>query len=604
MEGPLHSYRRGEGEPAAIEPELVEGVLEEICELRRTLEAGAHGTPERRIETTFLQLVLQRVWEAECARGSEVMRLSTLQQLGGAETIVKGHLDSVMNMLNGRERDAWAKGFRMLVTSTGRKIALSLEDIAGGEEVQQRQLESGLKPLEQGRILRAVPTAGDAGYEIFHDALARPILDWRRRWVDIREKRRSNRRAVLYAVLALLGLGLLAFVVWAFGRNHDAGRSEKEARVLTLAAAADHQLETRPDLAAQFAYQAYRESQEIEHRDLALRALARAETPNTLRVLASSPVPDQVAFSGADELAVTTGNGGFERWDLDDGRPLASLPGAKGSRFRAMALSPDGEEALAVGRDNQVRLWDLHGGSDPSWTIDLPFTPMSAAFSPDGTTVAIGGAGSVGLYDRSSGSARTMRHSSNDRSARLAFSTDGRRLASVDHSGVLLFGVARGRFSSSLHRFVRPNDPISEYSQGGPVAAVAVAGSTVVIAEDGAFVRLNTRSRRWTTMSTTVPVRSLAFSPDGKRLAAGSNHTIRIFRTDTWRRAIDNLVGHTNWVNGVAFSPDGRTLASTGVDGSVRLWSVTLPSSSGSRVHSSGALAFSADRGIDRLGHH
>ncbi|MBM4258915.1 MAG: hypothetical protein FJ147_23805 [Deltaproteobacteria bacterium] len=68
-------------------------------------------------------------------------------------------------------------------------------------------------------------------------------------------------------------------------------------------------------------------------------------------------------------------------------------------------------------------------------------------------------------------------------------------------------------------------------------------------------------------------VRSVAWSPDGSRLASGSDdQTVRVWEVSSGR-ALRTLAGHQNFVQSVAWSPDGSHLASGSADGEVRLWS-------------------------------
>ena len=67
-------------------------------------------------------------------------------------------------------------------------------------------------------------------------------------------------------------------------------------------------------------------------------------------------------------------------------------------------------------------------------------------------------------------------------------------------------------------------------------------------------------------------VSCLAFSPDGKTLAVGSNQGSLKLWDVADAKEIAVLKGHDNGVSCLAFTPDGKTLASGGHDKPIRLW--------------------------------
>jgi len=183
-----------------VETALVEAVIEQVRRGRVTI--GDTAAPElaatgpSRVETAYLQLVMKRLWDEEAAAGSPRLRLETLRRLGGADAIVRGHLDDVMDEMGEEQRDAAAAAFRFLVTSSGRKIALSSGDLREFAEVPAASLEAALEHLERERILRPVPSSEDGGvarHEIYHDVLAPAVLDWRRRHVEQRRREEADR---------------------------------------------------------------------------------------------------------------------------------------------------------------------------------------------------------------------------------------------------------------------------------------------------------------------------------------------------------------------------------------------------------------------------
>lgn len=103
------------------------------------------------------------------------------------------------------------------------------------------------------------------------------------------------------------------------------------------------------------------------------------------------------------------------------------------------------------------------------------------------------------------------------------------------------------------------------------VVGIACAGCS--------YERPPQRSERAILSGHSYVVWSVAFSPDGNRLATASGDTlIKLWNVRTGREEA-TLKGHSHQVSCVAFSPDGSILASGGSygDNSVRLWQATSP---------------------------
>ncbi|HJZ57134.1 MAG TPA: hypothetical protein VKE74_19345 [Gemmataceae bacterium] len=170
----------------------------------------------------------------------------------------------------------------------------------------------------------------------------------------------------------------------------------------------------------------------------------------------------------------------------------------------------------------------------------------------------------------------------------LAVSPDGRWLVAVGVSGFFsrwdLRKVKSGRKSArpiEAAPLVLGREDEDEDWEGGDVVALALSPDGKVLATgatDGEVQLFNLRSRKQ--VATLQPpaeekrrkdawVRGLAFSPDGKRLAARSVKWVTIL--DTAGKAAAARLG-AGEVTDVAFHPDGTRLLTGGADERVCVW--------------------------------
>ena len=136
--------------------------------------------------------------------GSRVLRLQTLESLGGAEQIVRTHLDATMRGLPEATAGRRGAGLPLSRDPVGdedrSRRCRSRRAHRSPEERLEPVLCAGSRPA---RCASCRPV-GDGEYEIYHDALAGPILDWRARWEEHQRRRRWRLRAAFVSSAAIM----------------------------------------------------------------------------------------------------------------------------------------------------------------------------------------------------------------------------------------------------------------------------------------------------------------------------------------------------------------------------------------------------------------
>lgn len=207
---------------------------------------------------------------------------------------------------------------------------------------------------------------------------------------------------------------------------------------------------------------------------------------------------------------------------------------------------------------------------------------VSVAFSPDGKTLAIAGM-SVCVADLATRQIRSTQPTDQGIATCVAFSPGGRILASTDNLGeVLLWPPATRAHTATLGW-----DPNWTTDGNSNVHAHSVAfspdGRTLAAGYDGVPVQLwDVAPRKSTALNSgdlDPTAGSVAFSPDGKSLAIGGSPGAQIWDVANRILTYGSTTPDFTAVGQVAFSPDSRTLAISGVANKITLYNLATHAS-------------------------
>jgi WD40 repeat protein/serine/threonine protein kinase len=261
---------------------------------------------------------------------------------------------------------------------------------------------------------------------------------------------------------------------------------------------------------------------------------------------------------------------------LEGARLVVAVPGGK---IRALALSPSGGQiAVCCGDHNLVYLYGPATGRLEAVLRGHSAPATSVAYRPDGKQIATAGNDqTIRLWDPATGQQAGLLKAKIapprlDHNLVVAYSSDGSRIASYpgleSRGGTSrLWDATTGREIAVLSDWQDLTVPVAFSPDGKRVAA---GSGEYVYLRDAITGRqlaaLGPRPKR---------VDLLAYSPDGKRIAFRTDKDSAIHLWDgASGKEIAALRGHASYVSFLLFSPDGSRLVSGGAypDSTARLW--------------------------------
>ena len=209
-------------------------------------------------------------------------------------------------------------------------------------------------------------------------------------------------------------------------------------------------------------------------------------------------------------------------------------------------------------------------GADEPRTITAGKHRAHLAFSPDGKRLAVASGEAIKLYDPDTGKEALSLTGHTWPVHSVVFSLDGKLLASGAggsrdgrrRGDVRVWDAAAGGVRHDLSWWEDGDVQAVAFSPDGKwLAAGGMKGLRVWDAATGKLQK---------EVETDAAVLALAYGPDGGTLAAGSfTQHVHLWNTATWKETV--LKGHESEVRAVCYSPDGKTLVTGGV-GEFKVW--------------------------------
>jgi WD40 repeat protein len=270
-------------------------------------------------------------------------------------------------------------------------------------------------------------------------------------------------------------------------------------------------------------------------------------------------------FTPDGNTLVTSGMDNIVKlWSVPEWAPLRTLEGHANS-VNSISLSPSGHTLATGSTDQTVRLWSFPEGQILHTLQDRKKTVSSVQISADGKWVAAGSYGGRAAVWTLEGQNVVGIKASQKNLSSVAISPDNNVLATSGlGDDILLWSLPSGQPVGRLSGHETAVWSLTFLSNGRYLVSLGYE-------QQIKFWDTQTRQGVRSVQADDAGARGIAFSLDEKTAALSLEGKVQLWSVDDWT-LVAELPVSTNVVNGMAFSPDGRWLAAGAADGKIRVW--------------------------------
>ncbi len=443
--------------------------------------------------------------------------------------------------------------------------AIELSQLRAYELLQERDLVDSLNQYQQMQLIQTEETEQD------YQKRLEELSDMAKELEEIAAlERKEKQLAENQALVALKDKSLY----------EAEKRAEKRLRLLTLSQtvalkAIQTEDKQRSGLLAYHAYLINRENGgQINHPEIyrglyhALRQL-KGEKYNTLS--GHNGLVKSIVFDPARNILYSADfTGKINRWRFRNETPKPSTLVTNEDANTCLAITVDGRWMACGTEASNVKLFNVLQPSQAPRVFNAHTGKVTRVkFIPGNNAMVTLGSDNVAKHWDLLSNEGSVIYKNISGINDIDVSPDGRTVVMSTSSGQIIMWLVGAQKPTIFYNHDQPLLSVNYDHEGEKIAVGDRKGKLIILgARSGRILKsINAHSSR---------ILDLEFSPDNRLLASsGLDGVIRIWNANDWNDLPIEIREHESWVESIAFSPDGRSLLSTGNEGNlIYIWPV------------------------------